>query len=194
MTIILNIHVTCEKSLLSYFENFYHYVASVLKDKRGWKQAGLKFVFVKTEKEADLHIQLTRNSTIEQKCNFSLLSCAFMDGSRRCFINFTRWLHGSKKSHLSLHSYRIYVIGHEIGHILGLEHAECACQIKNDKNSTNKNKNSLLCDKNTPAPLMLPQTLGTHACKGNSWPLQEEIKKVQILWKQKQSLSSLNKK
>lgn len=75
------------------------------------------------------------------------------------YINSHRYLRGSVRSRMSLKDYRVYVINHEVGHILGKEHVKCPCKTK---------KCASL------APVMNQATLGNGYCRPNSSPLQYE--------------------
>lgn len=42
-----------------------------------------------------------------------------------CYIDKTNWENGVKQSKLSVDEYKIYVINHEFGHALGMDHKDC---------------------------------------------------------------------
>ena len=71
------------------------------------------------------------------------------------YINSHRWKRGSKKSGYTLGDYRIYLINHEVGHILGHLHRKCD-------------------GKGNKIPVMNQATKGIGTCKPNVWPLQYE--------------------
>ena len=102
----------------------------------------------------DFNIMFVSDSYIKRTCNFSGLSCADTKYNK-IYINVDRWRKGSRLSKLSLDDYRVYVINHEVGHILGRQHV--------------KPGNS-----GTKVPVMVQQTLGIGNCKPNPWPLHWE--------------------
>lgn len=73
------------------------------------------------------------------------------------YLNSMRWTRGSSKSGQSLESYRQYMVSHEMGHILGHEHAHCP-------------------GKDSPAPIMLQQTLGLKGCAPNTDITKTDLK------------------
>lgn len=144
---------------------FFNKVKKVLKHPRGWENIdnSINFVFVRWDilplipnTDYKIPIRLSSNKTIANICSVSKgkLSCCDMV-TKQCWINFFRWMNGSKESGLSLYKYRNYVINHEVGHALGRLHAECPCI-------------------NCSAPIMLQQTISIGACKPNDMPLINE--------------------
>ncbi len=123
------------------------YVFMYLSDPDGWGSRG--YTFEPSEHNPRVHIRLSMPSTITSICGLSgNLSCAEL-GGRNMYLNADRWFNGAPNSKLSLDDYRQYMVSHEIGHILGFDHAECPC-------------------KNCPAPIMMQQTRGIGQCKPNT--------------------------
>jgi hypothetical protein len=124
------------------------YVMVYLNSPDGWSQDGYTFEPV-DKMDARVWIRLSMSKTIVKICgNNPMLSCAFL-GGRYMYLCAERWFHGSKKSGLDLENYRQYMVSHEMGHILGKEHAKCP-------------------GKGQPAPVMLQQTLGIGKCIPNT--------------------------
>ena len=117
-----------------------------LADPDGWAGKGYDFEY---HPNAKLKIRLSSPATITKECGLpGNLSCAELGGNKM-YLNFDRWLKGSKASKLDRDSYRQYMVSHEMGHILGHEHEKCP-------------------GKNKPAPIMLQQTLGLKGCRKNT--------------------------
>lgn len=138
----------------------------VLEDSRGWQKFGYEFVPI--EKHVGLvlrrdasnwpftfHIRMSSEDTIKNRCGFGGLSCADM-AKNVILLNCSRWLFGSEESGLDLGWYRYYMIGHEIGHLLGRGHQQCSA------------------DKQDSCPLLYQQTISRGCCKPNPFPLDWE--------------------
>ena len=117
--------------------------------KKSWKVN-----FIPDDRHYDFEIILARAKNIRKYCGFGLLSCTDLN-KKKIYINLSRWNHGSKASMLNLDDYRIYLINHEVGHILGLGHAK---PIKGKK-----------------VPVMNQHTLGIGEGLPNMWPLKSEL-------------------
>ena len=103
-----------------------------LADPDGWAGKGYNFEY---DPKAKLKIRLSSPATITKECGLpGNLSCAELGGNNM-YLNFDRWLKGSKASKLDRDSYRQYMVSHEMGHILGHEHEKCP----------GKNKPALSC-------------------------------------------------
>jgi hypothetical protein len=121
-------------------------VAICLADPNGWESKGYRFFQVKRNPQVRIH--LTSKAGLRKIGCDDTLSCAEL-GGHEMRINADNWKHGSAKSGQDLDGYRQYVISHEIGHILGHDHAKCP-------------------GKGQLAPIMLQQTLGLHGCLPNT--------------------------
>ena len=72
-------------------------------------------------------------------------------------INFFRWKDGAVDFKKDMEMYRIYLINHETGHILGWGHVDCP-------------KEGAI------APVMMQQSKGTNGCVPYGWPVYETVK------------------
>ena len=133
-------------------KNFKKEVDNILSHPKSWKVN-----FVQNDKNYDFEIILASSKNIKTYCNFSGLSCAD-PYNKKIWINNSRWSNGAKPSKLSLKNYRIYLINHEVGHILGFLHAK-----------PKKNKR---------VPVMNQHTLGIFPGKPYQFPLASEQKKL----------------
>jgi hypothetical protein len=122
--------------------DFAQEVAICLADPGGWQSQGYQFVRVKSNPQVIIHLSSVKGLTAVG-CD-PTLSCAEL-GGKEMRINEQRWRHGSSKSGQDLDGYRQYVISHEMGHILGRDHAKCP-------------------GRGQPAPIMIQQTLGLRGC------------------------------
>ena len=96
---------------------------ATLNDPRGWGAGSVRFQRV--VQGGAFRLWLADRHTIaaaDRTCS-PRYSCRV---GRDVFINAWRWRHGARTfADRSLHSYRQYVINHEVGHWLGLDHLEC---------------------------------------------------------------------
>lgn len=122
-------------------------VAVYLADPDGWEAKGYNFVEVDRNPEVMIHLS-SPATLLQSGCKNDGLSCAEMNG-RTMMLNAMRWTQGSSASKLPLEEYRQYLVSHEMGHILGHDHATCP-------------------GNGHPAPVMMQQTLGIGACSPNN--------------------------
>jgi hypothetical protein len=128
-------------------ETFAELLQVYLSDPGGWETHGYRFELVK--QRPNVVIRLSSPATIAKMCGLPKdLSCAEV-GGHNMYLNAMRWTQGASKSGQPLDSYRQYMVSHEMGHILGHEHAHCP-------------------GKDSPAPIMLQQTLGLKGCAPNT--------------------------
>lgn len=72
------------------------------------------------------------------------------------YINDERWRQGSQSfEDRELPAYQAYVVNHEVGHWVGLDHRECPFS-------------------GASAPVMLQQTISLNGCESRVWPLPQE--------------------
>jgi hypothetical protein len=150
----LRVAVLVEGGIPVAVRSFARTVGRVLGDRRGWRSAGYTFRVVGSE-PADIEVVLASASMTDRLCaplqTLGRYSCA--QGSR-AVLNFERWRRGAP-AYDSIARYRMYMINHEVGHVLGRAHAYCAAA-------------------GALAPLMMQQTKGVAPCRPNPWPLPGE--------------------
>ena len=132
-------------------------VASTLRDPRGWSLGGsLRFRQVDTG--ADLRVVLAAPREVDRAapvCS-ARYSCQVGD---EALINDERWRSATRSWTRSRLDYRHYVLNHEVGHWLGLDHAFCP-------------------GRGRPAPVMQQQSISLQGCQATVWPLADELHAV----------------
>ena len=134
-------------------------ITSILNDTRGWVKVTEKefqlvedtekefeFIFASPEKTDELCYPLETNG---------IYSCRNED---QIIINFFRWVNGAIDFGSDLETYRLYLINHEVGHILGWGHGGCP-------------KEGAL------APVTMQQSKSTMGCRPYGWPIYEILEK-----------------
>ncbi len=146
------------KGVNYYEQHFKDEVAAYLADPDGWVSQGYRFIY--TSKHPDIFIELCHPNVLATNgCEDADLSCAEM-GGRHMYLNSERWVRNGSKSKLNLTNYRQYMVSHEMGHILGYDHAQCP-------------------GRDMPAPIMMQQTRGIGQCKPNTKLTQTDLKSKQ---------------
>lgn len=129
-------------------------IDAILSHPRGWSGGGHRPQHVDN---GDFRIVIATPETTDALCaplqTRGRLSCRNGDD---VVINAWRWQNGSEDYVDQLENYRIYVINHEVGHVLGHGHRPCP-------------------GAGQPAPVMQQQTKGLDNCQPNVWPLPEEL-------------------
>lgn len=146
---LVQYRVEVENGLGLQVGRFTRAVESTLGDRRGWTADG-QYSFLRTA-DAPLRVVLASPATTDRLCaplnTRGEVSCR---NGNNVVINAKRWVMGVE-FYDDLGAYRRYVVNHEIGHALGLQHLRCPAP-------------------GAPAPVMLQQTLGLDGCSANPWP------------------------
>ena len=132
-------------------------VASTLGDPRSWGNGGqMSFQRVGADAAAagqfEFKVSLVSPGHMETYCpgvgTGGYTSCRYGD---RAVINLARWATAVPDYQGDIATYRLYVVNHEVGHVLGHGHEPCP--------GTGQR-----------APVMQQQTLGLEGCTKNAWP------------------------
>jgi hypothetical protein len=132
-------------------------VEATLADPRSWGNGGrVSFQRVGAAEASsgqfDFRVSLVSPGSMETYCpgvgTGGYTSCRYGD---RAVINLARWATAVPDYEGDVATYRLYVVNHEVGHVLGNGHQSCpgAGQL---------------------APVMQQQTLGLDGCAKNAWP------------------------
>lgn len=130
-------------------------VNGVLADDRGWKAAGRELVPVTDH--ARFSVVLARPRTIDRLCSPLRTIGKFSCGrGGRAALNLDRWREGIDTWGEDIEGYRLYMVNHEVGHLLGVPHKRCT-------------------GAGDSAPVMLQQTISLEGCEPRGWPTEAEI-------------------
>jgi hypothetical protein len=146
--------VAIEVGLESELPTFERTVAAVLADPRGWAK-GRPFVQVASGER--FTVLLARPDTIDRLCRPLRTKGEYSCGrSGRASLNLARWRGGAMTWGEDVSGYRMYMINHEVGHLLGMPHADCEVP-------------------GEPAPVMLQQSMKLDGCTPHGWPSEDEL-------------------
>ncbi|MBO0608507.1 DUF3152 domain-containing protein [Myceligenerans salitolerans] len=148
---VLRVRVAVERGLPVDHGVFADAVMTTLNDRRGWSSVdGVTFARTDTD-DHDFRVVLASPRTTDELCHpldtGGTLSCGVIGTA---VLNFRRWVHGSDAWESDAR-YRQYLVNHEVGHVLGHPHDECAGRGKR-------------------GTVMLQQTLSTQGCRPEPWP------------------------
>lgn len=144
----LNIDPECIKKLLDL----------ILNHEKGWINVTDKGFHHTNVEDSDFVYIFASPETTDELCyplqTNGIYSCR---NEREIVINDFRWKNGARDFLRDLETYRLYLINHETGHILGWGHTSCP-------------KEGAI------APVMMQQSKGTDGCVPYGWPIYEIIK------------------
>ena len=134
-------------------------IPSILNDSRGWIKVTEKDFQIVNEVEGEFEFIFASPEKTDELCypleTNGIYSCRNED---QIVINFFRWVNGAIDFGADLETYRLYLINHEVGHILGWGHVGCP-------------KEGAL------APVMMQQSKSTMGCEPYGWPIYEILEK-----------------
>ena len=132
-------------------------ITSILNDPRGWNNTTEKEFLLVSEEDADFTFIFSSPDKTDELCapleTNGIYSCR---NEEEIIINYFRWENGAIDFGNDMKTYRLYLINHETGHILGWGHTGCP-------------KDGAL------APVMMQQSKTTDGCTPYGWPLYEII-------------------
>jgi len=132
-------------------------ITSILNDPRGWNNITEQDFLLVSEEDADFTFIFSSPDKTDELCapleTNGIYSCR---NEEEIIINYFRWENGAIDFGNDMKTYRLYLINHETGHILGWGHTGCP-------------KDGSL------APVMMQQSKTTDGCTPYGWPLYEII-------------------
>jgi len=137
-------------------QGFEAFALATLSDPRGWQRSGFRLV---PKADARFTVVLAEGPEVDALClpydTYGKYSC---QNGPTVALNADRWRTATPKWTGRLDDYRRYLVGHEVGHLLGLSHPGVQCPAVGKR-----------------APLMAQQSTELNGCLPNPWPLDSEI-------------------
>ena len=129
---------------------------ATLNDAGGWNESGFTFV---ADESSELMVVLAEGDVVDALClpldTFGKVSC---QNGAVVALNADRWRSGGDDWDGTVESYRVYLVNHEVGHLIGLRHPIERCPTDSKISA-----------------LMEPQTNNLLDCTGNGIPLDWEL-------------------
>lgn len=134
-------------------------VDATLLDPQGWVRAG--FVFEKRP-DAPYLIVLAEGPEVDALClpydTYGRYSC---QNGPVVALNADRWRTATPQWTGDLETYRLMLVNHEVGHLVGQHHPDVQCPGRGER-----------------APIMAQQSTELDGCLPNPWPLDHEIERA----------------
>ena len=130
----------------------------ILNNDLGWKNVANKSFQLTSAEDSDyIYIFASPDKTDELCAPIETNSIYSCRNENNIVLNFFRWQEGGVDFKNDMETYRIYLINHETGHILGWGHVGCPKE-------------------GAVAPVMMQQSKGTDGCVPYGWPVYETVK------------------
>ena len=130
----------------------------ILNNDLGWKNVANKSFQLTSAEDSDyIYIFASPDKTDELCAPIETNSIYSCRNENNIVLNFFRWQEGAVDFKNDMETYRIYLINHETGHILGWSHVGCPKE-------------------GAVAPVMMQQSKGTDGCVPYGWPVYETVK------------------
>ena len=130
----------------------------ILNNDLGWTNVAEKSFQLTSVDDSDYVYIFASPTKTDELCapieTNSIYSCR---NENNIVLNFFRWQEGAIDFNNDMETYRIYLINHETGHILGWSHVGCPIE-------------------GAVAPVMMQQSKGTDGCVPYGWPVYETVK------------------
>jgi hypothetical protein len=140
-------------------EDFDAVVRATLSDARGWTRAGFLMVH---DPAAEFRVVLAEGPEVDRLClPYETLSTYSCQIGPVVALNADRWRRATPQWNGDLAGYRVMLVNHEVGHLLGQKHPAVQCP-----------------GVGQPAPVMAQQSTELRGCRANPWPLDSEIERA----------------
>ncbi|HWC12087.1 MAG TPA: DUF3152 domain-containing protein [Acidimicrobiales bacterium] len=141
--------------------DFEEVVRATLFDPRGWRRAGFDLV---EDPAAEFRIVLAEGPEVDGLCRpyetFGRYSCQI---GPVVALNADRWRTATPQWTGDLAGYRVMLVNHEVGHLLGQKHPGVQCPAVGQA-----------------APVMAQQSTELGGCRANPWPLDSEVERAAL--------------